>query len=309
MVSPRPPAALVGGHHGPAKRVQVSAGSECQRGAVAYNAAVTYRRIETPVDLPPEGDVDARSREKSDIDFKQYAHPGKGWEHSKDVAAFANALGGVLVVGADIETDPTKLVYTGLGGQTAAEVVRIYQHAAGLCSPPLTVDTVRIITAAGAELVAVNVDPFVDQLVASKGGHRETLLPHLWRYPIRRGDKTDDVAPEDLAMYMNRKSRSAFIHLSQIPVDKRAVVRFFFAKRDGNGTPQTASVELGIEVPSVEHNYVTVKNLNTQARLPLKDIRDVWQDLDMWVIEVTGLLRLRQRERGGPQHVEYEPNF
>jgi hypothetical protein len=66
---------------------------------------------------------------------------------------------------------------------------------------------------------------------------------------------------------------------------------------------------LGIEIPAAEHNYITVQNQQkTFERIPLKDIVDVWQGLDTWIVQVSGRLSSRHRETKGPECVEYEPN-
>lgn len=74
---------------------------------------MTYGRITEPTQLPPDGPFSVRAREKHDIDFKRFADDAQPWEHAKDIAAFANALGGVIVVGADAETEAV-LAYPGL---------------------------------------------------------------------------------------------------------------------------------------------------------------------------------------------------
>ena len=160
---------------------------------------MTYQHIEAPGDLPPPGALNARAREKQDLEFKTFADAGKMWEHAKDIAAFANALGGVLLIGADNTTDPTVLAYPGLAPtQTVAGVASIYEKAGAMCSPAQNVDVVPMQGPGGVDLVAVNVDPSVDQVVAAPGGHKQTgTLGHLWRFPIRRGSQTDDINPEE----------------------------------------------------------------------------------------------------------------
>jgi predicted HTH transcriptional regulator len=130
----------------------------------------------------------------------------KGAEHAKDIAAFANRLGGVILVGADCEKDKTKLEYVGLERQTTAEVTEIYEKAALLCSPPQNVNVVSLQSPDGKPLVAINIDPSLDQIVgspvAAKGGN---LIKGAWRFPVRRGSVTDFVDPHNLAQYMNRR--------------------------------------------------------------------------------------------------------
>lgn len=54
---------------------------------------MTYRRIETVADLPSEGPLNDRAREKSDLDFKVFADKPKMWEHAKDTVPQPNPSG------------------------------------------------------------------------------------------------------------------------------------------------------------------------------------------------------------------------
>lgn len=54
----------------------------------------SYARIETAEQLPGPGTQTALLRERSDLDFKSFVEPKNMVEHAKDIAAFANALGG-----------------------------------------------------------------------------------------------------------------------------------------------------------------------------------------------------------------------
>jgi len=174
---------------------------------------VTYQRIEEPSSLPPQ-DHSILAYGRSRISIQNLRKQRCDVEHAKDIAAFANALGGVLLVGADNQSDPTVLKYPGVRGQTVPEVMDIFQHAGSMCSPAQNVDTVPLKGPGGVDLVAVNVDPYVEQIVASPGGHEKTgRLPSLWRFPIRRASQTDDIHPEDLSMYMNRQVRAAYLML------------------------------------------------------------------------------------------------
>jgi predicted HTH transcriptional regulator len=86
---------------------------------------MTYSRIGTANDLPPAGPLNNRSREKSDLDFKTFVEQAKSWENAKDVAAFANALGGVLLIGADDSTgllDPNQAILQQSFGHAFAHV-------------------------------------------------------------------------------------------------------------------------------------------------------------------------------------------
>lgn len=255
---------------------------------------MTYQRIEEPSSLPPPGPLDPRVREKQDLDFKTFANKGAMWEHAKDIAAFANAPGGVLLVGADNQSDPTVLKYPGVRGQTVPEVMDIFQHAGSMCSPAQNVDTVPLKGPGGVDLVAVNVDPYVEQIVASPGGHEKTgRLPSLWRFPIRRASQTDDIHPEDLSMYMNRQVRAAYLMLAAIPEEKRSQVTFYFPHIDypTTGVKRTVPRPLRLEGVPKGRNYlaVAVVGNNTTCHVPLADVLDVWEESDgTWAVKVTG---------------------
>jgi hypothetical protein len=273
---------------------------------------VTYQRIEAPGDLPPPGALNARAREKQDLDFKIFADSGKMWEHAKDIAAFANALGGVLLIGADDQSDPTVLKYPGLVGQTVADVKRVYEDAGAKCSPAQSVDVVPIKGPGNLDLVAVNVDPCVDQIVASPGGHKQTgILGHLWRFPIRRASQTDDINPEDLAMFMDRQARRAYVMVARIPPDKRPRMVFYHQKSASphqHGPLETGDYELRlVDVPR-ERNFIVVEHTGSQCRIPLSDILDVWErDDEVWAVKVSGTLIIETR-RGSPC-VTYYPRY
>jgi hypothetical protein len=269
---------------------------------------VTYQRIEAPGDLPPPGELNARAREKQDLDFKTFADGGKMWEHAKDVAAFANALGGVLLIGADNTTDRTALKYPGLAPtQTVADVAAIYENAGVMCSPAPNVDVVPIKGPGGVDVVAVNVDPSVHQVVASPGGKKGggDSSQNLWRFPIRRGSQTDEIAPEDLAMYMNQPVRRAYLMLMSIPPKEREQGRLYYPDLV-SGRLVTETAEIAIQDLPSKRNFVVVAKGDMSCRIPLADVVDVWEESEgVWAVKVTGTL-----ERGGGfATFTYRPRF
>lgn len=269
---------------------------------------MTYQRIEGPGDLPPAGALNARAREKQDLDFKTFVAKDQMWEHAKDVAAFANALGGVLLIGADNTTDPTVLAYPGVARQTVADVMRIYEQAGAMCSPAQNIDVVPIKEPGGVDLVAVNVGPSVHQVVASPGGHKSAggILGHLWRFPVRRGSQTDDIAPENLAMYMNQQVRRAYLIVTAITPKARAQVRFYYPddhQGPGGTVTFTRIMDLSIkDVPSGRNFLVVGKGASLSCRIPLADVIDVWEESDeVWAVKVSGTL--------GDTTFNYKPRF
>jgi len=251
---------------------------------------MTYPRIETVSDLPPEGPFNDRAREKSDLDFKTFADPAKSWEHAKDIAAFANALGGVLLVGADDKTG--NLVYPGIAGQTVNEIKAIYEGAAQLCSPSPIVDVVPI---PEKNLVAVNVEPFVDQLVAAPAGTKdkngvERKHDIAWVFPIRQASQTEFIKPENLGMYMNREVRRAVLLLAKIPPAARRQVLVYYGG-PGMDHPTTKGLCLTEVLP--DRNVAAFELATGQGslpmRVPLRDVVDVWEyKHDAWAVRLAG---------------------
>jgi hypothetical protein len=245
------------------------------------------------------------------LDFKSFAEPAKTWEHAKDIAAFANAFGGVILVGA---TDKSGcLVIRGLQSQSAKEVKSIYEGAANLCSPPPNVDVIPIPFGA-TTLVAVNVDPFADQIVGAPAGTRdkngnERLNGKAWVFPIRRASQTDFIKPENLPMYTNQAVRRAILLLANIRRDSsKNVVVHCFKPAAHVGAAGTEDLVLTIGGVSVERNYVEViehGRFDLHCHVPLTDVFDAWQAKDgQWHVRVRG--RLYHLESGNTGRLEYQ---
>lgn len=126
---------------------------------------------------------------------------------AKDVAAFANALGGALIVGAT--EGPTEPDYTSPLAATYAEKMALEfdQAVRDYCRPSPIVH-VRVIPAPdapGKVVLVVNIEPAVDQPIAA----RHATDQHAWRFPIRFGRDTEFLFPEQLPLHMNSKARRA----------------------------------------------------------------------------------------------------
>lgn len=261
---------------------------------------MTYARIETVADLPPEGPLNDRAREKSDLDFKTFADPAKSWEHAKDIAAFANALGGVLLVGADDSTG--QLVYPGIAGQTVNEIKAIYEGAAQLCSPSPVVDVIPIPLGPTKNVVAVSVEPYLDQLVGAPAKIKDDagspgIQKDAWVFPIRRASQTRWIKPENFAMYMNKDVRRAVLLLAKIPAEARqqVVVHFHVNKTSMTEALGMAEMTLSIGDVSPDANFVELVHRDgsffRRCRVPLTDVQDVWEfKHERWSIRLAGRL-------------------
>ena len=121
-----------------------------------------FKPILVSPDLPAVG----ASRESGTFDFKAEQDPANQRELAKDVAAFANGLGGVVLVGAvEDKKRGTLSAYKPMARLEDAEALRkAYELAVTQrCVPKPVVDVVRIETVRpdhpAGHVVAVNVYP------------------------------------------------------------------------------------------------------------------------------------------------------
>jgi hypothetical protein len=254
-----------------------------------------YTPIVREQDLPTPGPLHATAQEREHLDFKSFASKTKGIEHAKDIAAFANSLGGTILVGVT-ETTGT-LAIPGVAGQTATEVKDIYEHAALKCSPKARIDAVIIRTSTGVDVVAINVPPSPDAVLGVPGVASEAEAPNSWRYPIRRATQTDFLTPEQLSLHMNPTIRRVFVRLSAIPTTAPVrvdSVHYSNGQYFGTKIFAGAAVELFIKSVSLETNALELERQQPSSktcRVPLMDVVDVWEHMpDSWAIRLCGQL-------------------
>jgi predicted HTH transcriptional regulator len=108
------------------------------------------------------------------LEFKTFPRPGRrvptidSWEAAKDIAAFANALGGVILIGADEDKKRGMLGrYSPLTDPEAKTARDAWGEAVETrCSPKPMVNLVNVPCGQGC-VVAVNVWPFPGQAASS----------------------------------------------------------------------------------------------------------------------------------------------
>lgn len=173
-----------------------------------------WRPIETKDDLPPIG-----SRETVRLDFKAKSTSNR-FEAAKDIAAFANAEGGTLLIGA---VGGSQLVrYEPLSEADARAAMHVHEEAVrDRCSPAPLFSPVEIRTDGGS-IVAINVWPFPGQLVGvrikkdelscgSDSGQPEGVS----MLPLRVGTHTRSITPEQIPMFVDAHARRIAITLNQ----------------------------------------------------------------------------------------------
>jgi hypothetical protein len=245
-----------------------------------------FRTITTSADLPNPG----TGRETGTFDFKGSADPTNQRELAKDIAGFANSLGGVVLVGAvEDSTTGTLLRYNPMGTATAEALKRAYELAnSQRCQPTPVVDVVRISlpSPASGDVVVVNVYPTPMGPVgvrwdSDKGGPS-------FAFPLRTATQTQFLTPTELAMLMVPELRRIAIALDSIPLEQRDKIFMVF-------TARVSGAQM-VKLVSVESRLTAAEFLCPYERvaIPLDRIQSVWkQDDQLWIIAVDGWLETR----------------
>ncbi|MCC6527992.1 MAG: hypothetical protein IT373_35425 [Polyangiaceae bacterium] len=218
-------------------------------------------------------------------------------EHAKDIAAFANALGGTILVGA--AELPDGVAYAGLPADLAREVAEGYKLALrGRVRPRPRVEVVEIRDpATDRVVVAVNVHAYADQPVGcavdtvqdDKGARLKPLTGEAvaWRFPQRVSNHCRWIQPEELAMLMNPHARRVTLLLERIPSEHRQAVTIqnWHVRQDN---PDVVKVTL--ERVDLDANVMCIKVREASPlRIPLDDVEAVWEaSPGTWHVRVNG---------------------
>lgn len=161
------------------------------------------------------------------LDFKGLPSKKKGsgderdprnWDHAKnarDIAAFANSIGGTLLVGADDGGGTGKLVrFVDINPELATAVEGHYTEVVKDRVRPAPVVTFDRVPRGPHVLVAINVRPFAGHAVGAKQDG------DAWAFPVRTLDQNVPFTPEQLPMLMIPELRRIATLLHAIPRNK-----------------------------------------------------------------------------------------
>lgn len=250
-----------------------------------------FKPILSASDLPPIGPL-TRGAEAQRIDFKSGYNPGARAEMAKDIAAFANALGGVLLIGTTKDDEP--LGYPGLRRDFAETLSDAFAdaHARHLSPKPPVVERAIFdapdAKAPGFVLLAINVHPFAEQLVGAR------VDTDVWRFPVRVGVDTNYLEPAMLPLYTTAVRRNTLL-LERIDWAKdRVQLCIRHPRNQTNAEP--SYLRATIEKLDVTRNTVviTLENESTTFhRIPLDDVDCVWESgtpgvISEWVVRLLG---------------------
>lgn len=223
-------------------------------------------------------------------------------ELAKDIAAFANSIGGIILVGAQEEARGTGRLkaYRPIPEMEAKEIRAAYNTAArDHCRPSPDIRP-EILPKDDGYIVAVNVQPFFSQPVGvkiqtDKGPNRKSI--DAWFFPLRIGVTTQFLNPEQLHMLMLTDVRRAAYLISSIPRDLRDKVYLRFEHNAGGLVSGQTRVAKLVEFNIYENTVSLQVEENPYNRspmsnclIPLDAVRHVWNDGRQWNIAILGTL-------------------
>jgi hypothetical protein len=147
---------------------------------------------------------------------------------AKDVAAFANHLGGVLLIGACESRTGQLAKYETMTLPQATKLANEFSQAvAQKCQPHPTIDP-RSIAQSGRFVLAVNVWPSLSLIgVRLKADPKEGFEGReSFVFPIRTGNHSDYLEPVELAMHMTPQVRRVAVMLSRIEPDTHVQIAY-----------------------------------------------------------------------------------
>lgn len=203
----------------------LTSGARAAAIGTGYNHEVpTFIPLTKPLPLPTIGQT--IERPVMDWKVKPATHP---FERAKDVAAFANHLGGTLLIGAR-ELNGQLQAYVGMPPTEAGAVRDGYSKAvADRCMPRPAIDFEEYGDPGdpAKRIVAINVQPSLNlvgvEVCADKV--REGYGGAAYVFPVRSGTDARYLEPGQLAMFMTPHVRRVAVLLSRIPKGTAVFVR------------------------------------------------------------------------------------
>lgn len=229
-----------------------------------------YRPLIRPTPLPQLH----TSIERAVCDFKR-RDAGTQFHRAKDLAAFANHLGGTIVVGA-AEHDGYLRSYPGLTRAEAAQSRSASQDAIARCHPAPIVD-IDDYECPGQEdlrIIAVNIAPSLDLVCVDVRNQRDETDDYggtSYVFPVRTATATRYLQPPHIAMHMLPSIRRLAILLSRIP--SGAPIRVIF---NNAGNDYQVSTARFIALRD-DDNYVEIERNDGKMRLSLDFIQTVYE--------------------------------
>jgi hypothetical protein len=231
--------------------------------------------------LPPVG----TAMETIARDFKRLWEGGLPADRAAvatDVAAFANRIGGAIIVGAFEDKSRRVLgAYKPFDAVTAKGVLDACDLAVrDLCSPKPIFELARV-EKDGGFVVVINVWPFPGQAVGVLTGKESE---GAYKFPFRTGTQCTYLKPEQLPMLMIPQLRRVVAQLYAIPKDATVVIR----SRAGNSVLKLVEVD---EIRNVVRLSGQHQGRNGIFHFGLDAINSVWcNEQGAWQVDQGNLL-------------------
>lgn len=244
--------------------------------------------LTTAAQLPLPG----TSRETGTFDFKARPDPQDQRELAKDIAAFANATGGVLLAGAQEDRASGSLSgYVPLSLAEAQEIKRAYEESATtFCSPNPVFDPVVIERVRAEFVVAVNVYAFPVCPVAVRWVPGEPA----WTFPLRTATQTHWMSPTEAIMLAIPAIRRAAILLDAIPLRERQDVVLLGADAAAPYVGKKANLRFsGVDALASSATFEETVGIAgiQKTSIPLDAVQSVWKGNDgKWCVALTGCI-------------------
>lgn len=219
---------------------------------------MAWTPIRGPGDLPAEGKPESET-----LDLKRcYERNAKGQTSAlRDIASFANAFGGTILVGAEEEPDTAVLKeYVGIP-DADAEGRRIKQLALARLDPQPDVETVPIRTSDGLNVLAINVAPFPGVV-----GVRHEIK---WEFYVRR-ERLNHAVTFGEAEKMLTQDRRGRLLIESIPKESwsQRITVDAYLRRIPRGKWSLKRLDA--------HNVVLACPGNYDIEIPYSFIKAVW---------------------------------
>jgi hypothetical protein len=197
---------------------------------------------------------------------------------AKDVAAFANHLGGVLIIGAQ-ESAGQLAAYVGMTPSEAGDVRdKISKAVKDRCQPPPQIEFEEFQSPNDPDerIVVVNVWPSLQLVGVKIAAHKPTegYGGESFVYPVRSGTDAMYLTPAQIPMYMTPQVRRVAVLLSKIPYNTE--VRIYVRSASHNYGARFAGV---FEEENVA-KFMNMEGANPAPAIPLDAITSVYETYD-----------------------------
>lgn len=258
-------------------------------------------------DLPPIG-----ARETLVLEFKA-EYGSDSFEIAKDLAAFANAHGGTILIGA--AGGDNIAVFKPLEPAGAKRCMRAVEEAVRDRCRPAPVFSVEQIAIKDGYLIAINVWPMPGMLAGVRVKNSELACgpqskqpDDVFLFPLRVGTHIKAVLPEQIAMFLDAKIRRVAIGL-EAAIGERAVLVTARSKDEKSIYLDTATIKTVSLLDNALELLVDAERGPALVAIPLDAVASVCRSTKGLHIYLEGRVRQMQWREGNPDELKSLDHF